>query len=200
MDILKQKKTQQYILESAFKRFVDKGYDNTTMDDIVNSCGMSKGAIYHYYKSKKDLFIDLIDHWEIYAFPNFYKDENDKRTAKQTLIDFGEEILNAYKTKRYVFIAEIEFWALANRDVDIRDKSKLLYEKILKLFESVLRKGVKNGEFKKNNTKITAMSLLSLLQGINWFCVFESSNVNSSASEYIKTSIKQIIESIELKD
>ena len=102
MDDLK-KNTQQYILESAFDIFIVKGYDNTTMEDIVNNCGMSKGAIYHYYKSKKDLFIDLIDHWEIYAFPDFYKDEVDNRTAKQTLRDFGFEVLNVYNKKKICF-------------------------------------------------------------------------------------------------
>jgi len=48
------------ILEAAFKVFIDKGYSKTTMDDIVENSGLSKGALYHYYKSKKDLFLSLI--------------------------------------------------------------------------------------------------------------------------------------------
>ena len=46
-------KRKNQILEAAFKVFVNKGYSRTTMDDIVNSSGLSKGALYHYYKSKK---------------------------------------------------------------------------------------------------------------------------------------------------
>ena len=59
------------ILEAAFKVFVEKGYSKATMDDIVDSSGLSKGALYHYYKSKKDLFLSLIEHWEVYTFKNF---------------------------------------------------------------------------------------------------------------------------------
>ena len=39
------------ILEAAFKVFVEKGYSKATMDDIVDSSGLSKGALYHFYKS-----------------------------------------------------------------------------------------------------------------------------------------------------
>ena len=63
--------SKNQILEAAFKVFVKKGYSKTTMDDIVDVSGLSKGALYHYYKSKKDLFLSLIDHWEIYTFKDF---------------------------------------------------------------------------------------------------------------------------------
>lgn len=35
--------------------FFEKGYDNTTMQDIIEQ-GLSKGAIYHHFKSKKEIF------------------------------------------------------------------------------------------------------------------------------------------------
>ena len=61
---------KQQILDAALKVFVNKGYSDTRMNDIVIGSGMSKGAIYHHYNSKRDLFLDLIDFWEIYCFPN----------------------------------------------------------------------------------------------------------------------------------
>ena len=39
------------IIDAAMKLFLEKGYENTTMQDIVEASGMSKGAIYHYFKS-----------------------------------------------------------------------------------------------------------------------------------------------------
>ena len=49
------------ILNAAFEVFVKKGYSKTTMDDIVLASKLSKGALYHYYGSKKELFLSLID-------------------------------------------------------------------------------------------------------------------------------------------
>lgn len=48
--------TVKKILEVATQLFLNKGYDNTSMQDIVQALGMSKGAVYHHFKSKEDLF------------------------------------------------------------------------------------------------------------------------------------------------
>ena len=53
--------TKNQILEAALRVFVKSGFSKTTMDDIVNESGLSKGAIYHHYGSKKELFLALID-------------------------------------------------------------------------------------------------------------------------------------------
>jgi len=78
-DNLKSNKRKQ-ILDSALQIFVKKGYSDTRMDDIVKISGMSKGAIYHHYRSKNDLFLDLIDFWEEFYFPDIfdkkYKNKN----------------------------------------------------------------------------------------------------------------------------
>ena len=52
------------ILDGAMQVFVDKGYANTRIDDIAEKISLSKGAIYHHFSSKKDLFLSLISHWE----------------------------------------------------------------------------------------------------------------------------------------
>ena len=45
---------KEEILFSAAKVLTNKGYYSSTMDDIVVESKMSKGAVYHYYSSKKD--------------------------------------------------------------------------------------------------------------------------------------------------
>ena len=61
------------ILEAAFKVFVKKGYAKTTMDDIVLVSNLSKGALYHYYGSKKELFL-LLGHGDP-AFFFYWSDQ-----------------------------------------------------------------------------------------------------------------------------
>ena len=50
------------IIDAAMKLFLEKGYENTTMQDIVEASGMSKGAIYHYFKSKQEIVAYLSDY------------------------------------------------------------------------------------------------------------------------------------------
>tara|TARA_B100000614_G_scaffold262807_1_gene298706 strand:- start:3380 stop:3970 length:591 start_codon:yes stop_codon:yes gene_type:complete len=182
------------ILEAAFKVFVDKGYSKTTMDDIVKVSGLSKGALYHYYKSKKELFLSLIDHWEIYTFNNFYDKESKDKKASDILRSFGKNVLETLKDKKYVYIAEIEFSSLSNYDNEIKDRSYQLYNKLLILFEKVVRKGIKEGEFRELDIRKTAMLILAVFQGVNLFAVFDENSV--TADDYIYSSLDLIIKSI----
>ena len=182
------------ILEAAFKVFVQKGYSKATMDDIVDSSGLSKGALYHYYKSKKDLFLSLIEHWEVYTFKNFYNKESKDKKASDILRSFGQNVLKTLDEKKYAYIAEIEFWSLSNYDADIKSRSQLLYDKLLNLFEKVVKKGIKQGEFKELDIRNTAMIILAVFQGINWFVVFDEDLV--SPNKYVENSIELIIKSI----
>lgn len=191
----KSKEERQYqILEAAMEVFVINGYANTRMDDIVRKSGLSKGALYHYYPSKKDLFIALIDHWEVYCFPDFYSRNGADRTASETLKDFSKALLDVFREKKYVFLAEVEFWALSNQDEEINERSKSLYKKLLNLFELVLQKGVRTGEFREIDTKAVSLIILTGFQGINWFCIFGEDQV--SPENYVEESMNILIKSI----
>ena len=187
---LPKEERQSQIMEAAMKVITRKGFSSARIDDIVNEAGLSKGAIYHHYEGKKDLFLALIDHWETQTFPDFYSRNGKERSASDTLRDFSEEIIKVFKTRSYVFQVEVEFWSLANQDEEIRKRSQELYEKIINLFELVIIKGIREKEFLKVDTRITAIYILSVFQGINWFCIFDDKKIN--AVNYIQKSIELI--------
>ena len=193
MDKIKEKRKKQ-ILDAAMKVFVSNGFENSRMDDIVHSSGLSKGAIYHHYSSKKELFLELIDVWEVQTFPRFYSKSEDGKTATEIINEFSEEVVRVFKNKRYLFLAEIEFWAMANRDNDVQVKSNELYNKILHLFVLVFNKGIRDKEFIEFDTKAYAVILLTLLNGINWFSIFNNDDVD--AETYIKLSIELFLAQI----
>ena len=133
----------------------------------------------------------LIAHWETQAFPKFYSRNGKKRSASNTLRDFSDEILKVFKNRSFVFHAEVEFWSLSNQDDEIRKRSQELYEKIINLFELVINKGIREKEFIKVDSRITAIYILSVFQGINWFCIFNDKKIK--AERYIRDSIEMII-------
>lgn len=47
--------TQKRILDTAMKLFMLKGYDSTTIQDIMNELNISKGGIYHHFSSKEEI-------------------------------------------------------------------------------------------------------------------------------------------------
>ncbi|MFN3264186.1 MAG: TetR/AcrR family transcriptional regulator, partial [Aquificaceae bacterium] len=52
---------RERIIQSAKELFSQKGYNHTTVEDIVKHAGLSKGAFYFYFKSKDQLMEELIN-------------------------------------------------------------------------------------------------------------------------------------------
>ena len=54
--------TINLILDTAYRLFMQKGYEHTSIQDIIDQLGgLSKGAIYHHFKSKEEILIAVTD-------------------------------------------------------------------------------------------------------------------------------------------
>lgn len=53
--------TKDHILRTAFSFFINKSYKAVTMSDLEKATGLTKGAFYHYFKSKEEIYIEVID-------------------------------------------------------------------------------------------------------------------------------------------
>ncbi len=54
--------TVNLILDVAFRQFMEKGYEHTSIQDIIDHLGgLSKGAIYHHFKSKEDILVAVTE-------------------------------------------------------------------------------------------------------------------------------------------
>ena len=180
------------ILEAAMKVFVKNGYSQTRMEDIAEVAGLSKGAIYHHYQSKKELFLSLIDYWEEYFFFKvFFNKNSNSKKAEELLKDITYDIVETFKERKYILLAELEFWSLANHDEDIRIKTATLYVKLLKLIKTIINKGIRENDFKKLNVDVAALSVMTALQGVIWFSIFQDSKI--TAEEYLNDVIDFII-------
>ncbi|NKY84029.1 TetR/AcrR family transcriptional regulator [Nocardia veterana] len=51
--------TKSAILEAAKKLFVERGYDDTSVDDIARAANVSKGAVYHHFRDKREMFAQV---------------------------------------------------------------------------------------------------------------------------------------------
>lgn len=55
------KNTREHILDVTFKLFLQKSFKEVTLKEIVEKTGLSKGAFYHYFTSKEQLFLELVN-------------------------------------------------------------------------------------------------------------------------------------------
>ena len=178
-----QRKSQ--IMNAALSVAVEKGYYNSRMDDIVKKSNLSKGAIYWYYKSKKDVYLELVDHWfKQYSSDVLIKIES-KKTASDKLNALFQYFSSQFVKNQSVFRILTEFWSLSKIDPEFNDKLQKVYKVFLDYIIEIIKEGIKSNEFKNVDPRITALSILINLEGIHWFTLFEKSGVE--AKEYIST-------------
>jgi len=58
-DLAKANERRREILMGAARAFAHGGYDATNMDQIAHECGLAKGHIYHYFRSKEEIFTEI---------------------------------------------------------------------------------------------------------------------------------------------
>jgi TetR/AcrR family transcriptional regulator, cholesterol catabolism regulator len=58
-DVAKARERRREILMGAARAFAHGGYDATNMEQIAHECGLAKGHIYHYFRSKEEIFTEI---------------------------------------------------------------------------------------------------------------------------------------------
>jgi AcrR family transcriptional regulator len=181
----KQDQRKYQILDAALEVIVSKGYEGSSMADIVKKSKMSKGAIYWYYSSKKEVYLALVNHWVHHYSPTLNHIIEDDHSASVQLKELFNYFIKQYESDQTVFKALAEFWALAGRDNDFKEKFDKVYSEFLILIENIIIKGVENNEFKNLDTKIAALSIMVNIESAIWFTLFDDFGV--SATKYMRT-------------
>ncbi|MBU5437278.1 TetR/AcrR family transcriptional regulator [Tissierella sp. MSJ-40] len=165
MEIKKKK-----ILQYAFDLFAEKGYSETSMDDIVRATGISKGGIYYYFNSKEEIFLEIAKS-RLEERRNLVKSIPNVMSNKEKLINYIQWTLTGLfeekiqKMSRFTF----EFWSVLARNPNMSDKAKERYKLFYDDLAEILQQGVDCGEFKEN-TDIQSMVyiILSTMDGIGF--------------------------------
>jgi TetR/AcrR family transcriptional repressor of nem operon len=85
--------TKLHILKVAFRLFIQKNFKEVTMQDIVKETKLSKGAFYHYFESKEQLFVEVIDTFYLGDEMNNQSDF-DKSSLKNFYLSYVKHLRN----------------------------------------------------------------------------------------------------------
>lgn len=180
-----QTQRKEQILDAALHVLVQNGYEQSRMDDVVKTSKLSKGAIYWYYKSKKEMYLDLVNFWVLrYSVILNHIVEKDAPPSRQ-LQDLFQYFIDQYESDPQPFVALTEFWSMAQKDKEFKNKLQKVYTHFLELLENIIERGVTSGEFKKLDVRMTALSIMVNIESINWFTLFEVHGV--TVKEYMET-------------
>ncbi len=123
---------RKQIKEVALKLFTDKGYAKTTMDEIVQECGISKGGMYHHFANKEEIFVELLKDGGEYRqniVLKYMKSSFKSRDEKliDSLLDKVLDV-NPYKKLYIVFLIEMQ------SNPNFKELFEKIYDKSLENF------------------------------------------------------------------
>ena len=184
-----QNNKKDLIMASALRVMTKKGYYGSTMDDIVLDSKMSKGAIYHYYKSKKEVYLELIVYLES-KYTDMFATVNKESTSAKKLKKLFTIWSDQLEKEPDFFQSFSIFQSMSRHDKDFKQAMQRMYNRFQKFIELIIIEGIESKEFKKIDPKTSALSLILNFDGISWFSLFESKNLDAKSyidqmSDYI---------------
>lgn len=157
--------TKEKILDVAWKLFEEKGYEDTSMQDIVNVMMMSKWWIYHYFKSKDQILEAVVDTIMMKSF-----DEVADKILWDQLLDPMSKLESWVQNRMRYFIFKREFYSKIWGDdkyIHIRHMLiKLSKKKYISRIKSIVEEGVLKWYFNIEFPVETVMNIVSMIETV----------------------------------
>jgi TetR/AcrR family transcriptional repressor of nem operon len=122
--------TQRKIINAAERLILKRGYDGTSLNDVVAAAGVSKGAFFHYFPTKQAVSREVIEKYaNEQIFIPLEKNMSRAHSPKQGLLDWLQETYNAYAQWKFTGGCMLGNFALelADKDENIRDQLKQIF-------------------------------------------------------------------------
>jgi AcrR family transcriptional regulator len=171
---------KNFILKAAEDVIVRKGYNAMTMDDVAREAQFSKATLYHYFKGKGELILEIIADYFEQMNQELIKIKATKKSATEKLrrgihyyLKFHEEKMNisrvllmdkSFMTKMRIFVSGREK-QMSKKDKNFLNMTKARRKEIVDKVSSILAEGTRTKEFRKMDMEAAVEFLESALQG-----------------------------------
>jgi len=181
------------ITDAAMEIFIKKGYENATMEAIAEGAGISKGGLYHHFKSKDMVLMSV----------------NQKISENIEKIMYGAMGMPSVKEGLLYYIENyLRYWLEHPRETTflflsmtkMLDNPELLeyYQQFtgdyMKQLEEAFKMGVLLGEFIPHDTKTSAVTLVAAMDGIICYMILDE---QLKLEEVVKRFEEKFIEPVE---
>lgn len=167
---------RQSLLDAARTIFSHYGYNKTTVDEIAKAARKGKSTFYYYYKSKEEIFQDVIEK-EAQIFK--------LKLIESISIDGGpvEKIKNYVVTRLGTFKSLVNFYrTLKNEERDyftFIEQTRTKYDnEQINIVKVILFEGIKDNIIALDDVDLAAESLAEILKGLEYNLMFSTQDIS----------------------
>lgn len=162
----KSQQKRKYIIEKARQVFMEKGYRGVTMKDIIDACEISRGGLYLYFPSTREIFLEVLKQEQEVGDDVFAARVDEHTTAADILVLFFEaqkaELLNA---RDNLSMAIYEYCFVHK----LAGKENFLHQQFLAASDALtqlITLGVEEGELYCEDPAMSAQQIMYTIEGL----------------------------------
>ena len=156
---------RKFILDTARKVFMEKGFKRVTMKDIVEACDISRGGLYLYFSSTEEIFLEVLRMESEETDDVFSDNIKEDATATDILMLFlKEQKKELLRKKDTLTQATYEFYfenTLSKKDNILKKQ----FESAVIIIKKLIEAGVESGEFYCEDPEGAARNIMLVLEG-----------------------------------
>ncbi len=165
--------TRQRIIDAAKSRFHDRSYASVGIKEICDSAKIQKGSFYHFFPSKRDLVLAVIDEFSVDWATGFVAEAFDPTIPPMERIDylldaafFWQKSVKEVKGRMPGCLFGNLALEISTQDDVLRSKLNAVFLQAKSRFQKTLEEAVKLGEITPLDSAKTAEAMLAYLEGM----------------------------------
>lgn len=178
--------TRIQLIQRALELFERDGYPRTSVEDIVDAAGLTKGAFYHHFRSKEEV-LEIIHNDYVDSQVEMCQSivehcsepqEQLSQIIRSTIIGLGE-----YRAHVSVYLQDRRFLTGERRDNVVKRRNQ-----VDRIFSGIIERGVESGVFREDiDSKVVAFGLIGMCAWvINWWRLDGTLSLQEVADQYVE--------------
>ncbi len=188
---LKAADTRNKIYESARQLILEQGFENVSVDSIVEAAGVAKGSFYVHFESKDALAVDLINEFTKTAdldYKSFLQSHSNCSSSLDTLLLLAEKISDFIESNIGIDNMKVLYKAHLTKAVDTTSATSYSRE-LYTLLSKTLEMGVEQGELRED-LSVASLSrhMILAIRGITfeWCIRYPDFDLKEQVLEHFK--------------
>lgn len=159
---------RQDMLQKAAVLFSERGYASTSLQDIAEAVGLSRPALYYYFKNKEEVLAGLIEEATTYPVQILEKHRKDTAVTPAERLQRAMKELITWIIRSPVIIKLLESNE-ARLPADIGEEHFKARRRVLKAFVDMINDGIETGDFRPVDPRLAAFALIGMGNWTAWW-------------------------------
>jgi AcrR family transcriptional regulator len=158
--------TREILLTAAIKQFSQLGFERTTVEQICQEAGVSKGAFFHHFPTKQAAFMAILETWLLGLDTQMTGMVAVARDVPQGLVEMASLTRDIFTAANGQLAMFLEFWTQSCHDPEVWKTTVAPYRRFTELFAGFLRKGMQEGSIRQMDAEAGARMIVALAVGL----------------------------------